>query len=149
MSDPWKHRAVFVWFWGGVLLCQIFCTCELTAKAKETRLNFSDLSRFQRCFSCWCTEGIFSDPGSSMFIKRRTCPELMDLDLKIHLLVNIQVSHRGRATSMFVLTDLELWKYGSCKSVKLGSFLKTSGLLFFGRKKIMWKCQVTADGNPW
>lgn len=36
---------------------------------------------------------------------------------------------------MFVLTDLELWKYVSCKSVKLGLFHKTSGLLFFGRKK--------------
>lgn len=124
-----------MWVWGGVLPCQIFYTCRLTGKAKETRLNFSDLSRFQRCFSCWCTEGIFSDPGSWTFLKRRTCPELTDLDLKNHLLVNVQVSQRGRATSMFVLIDLELWEYIACKSVKLGLFLKTSGLLFFGEKK--------------
>lgn len=138
MSDPPKiHSAVFVWVWGGVLPCQIFYTCRLTGKAKETRLNFSDLSIFQRCFSCWCTEGIFSDPGSWTFLKRRTCPELTDLDLKNHLLMNVQVSQRGRATSMFVLIDLELWEYIACKSVKLGLFLKTSGLLFFGEKKIV------------
>lgn len=106
-----------------------------TGKAKEMRLNFSDLNRFQRCFSCSCTEGIFSDPGSWMFLKRRTCPELTDLDLKNHLLVNIHISQRGRPTSMFVLIDLELCKYISCKSAKLGLFHKTSSLLFSGRKK--------------